>query len=153
MSAYCEPIRIYDWNQKQPRDSWSDSVEAQTYIERSLVQALAITLAEVRASAHPIPAESSLEKRFEEQAERWKRETAHLSSPNQLMMHPSYQAILGMGERVVPLLLRDLRDNRRPWFSALSYLTTENPIKPADSGKMDKMIAAWTAWGKTKGLL
>jgi hypothetical protein len=70
-----------------------------------------------------------------------------------MMMHPSYQAILGMGDKVVPLLLRDLQNKRRPWFWALSYLTTENPINPSDAGKIDKMIAAWVRWGKAKGLL
>lgn len=69
------------------------------------------------------------------------------------MMHPSYQAILGMGWKVVPFLLRDLQQNRRAWFGALSYLTRANPIKPKDAGKMDKMIEAWVQWGRDKGLL
>src|SRR5207249_10087554 len=43
-------------------------------------------------------AEAQLEKRFREQADKWERETQHLSSPTQRIMHPSYQAILGMGQ-------------------------------------------------------
>src|SRR5258708_34369404 len=38
----------------------------------------------------------TLEQRFCEEAEKWGRETAHMSSPLQKMMHHSYQAILGM---------------------------------------------------------
>lgn len=95
----------------------------------------------------------SLEMRFSAEALKWESETEHISSPNKRMMHPSYQAILGMGKDVIPLLLRDLRDNRRAWFSALSYLTTENPINREDAGKMDRMIDAWVNWGRSRGLL
>jgi hypothetical protein len=99
----------------------------------------------------------SLEERFREQAEKWQQETEHLSSPTQRIMHPSYQAILGMGQErkqdVIRLLIRDLRQNRRAWFWALSYLAEDNPISPKDAGKMDKMIRAWVEWGKAKGIL
>lgn len=99
----------------------------------------------------------TFENQFYEQANKWARETAHLSSPTQRMMHPSYQAILGMArddeETVIRLMLQDLRDNRRLWFWALSYLTKENPIKDADAGKLDKMIKAWVDWGKQRGKL
>ena len=94
----------------------------------------------------------SLEQRFREQAEQWGHETGHLSSPFQRMLHPSYQAILGMAqenkEPVIRLLLDDMQKTRRPWFLALSFLTQENPIKQADAGKIDRMIAAWVEWGK-----
>lgn len=100
---------------------------------------------------------SPLEKRFEEQADKWSRETVHLSSPTQMMLHPSYQAIMGMAREdeqgLIRLMLRDLRDNRRLWFWALSYLTNDNPIKPTDAGKLNKMIDAWVKWGTVRGLL
>jgi hypothetical protein len=96
-----------------------------------------------------------LEERFREQADKWRRETEHLSSPAQMMMHPSYQAILGMAqgheEDMIRLMLRDLRDNRTPWFWALSYLTHDNPIQRSEAGKLDKMIKAWVDWGKARG--
>lgn len=98
-----------------------------------------------------------LEERFQEQANKWEQETAHLSSPLQRMMHPSYQAILGMGaERkwdLVRLLLLDMRQNHRDWLLALSYLTQANPINPKDAGKTDKLVNAWLNWGKEQGLL
>ena len=98
-----------------------------------------------------------LEERFRQQADKWRRETEHLSSPTQMMMHPSYQAILGMAQEnkdlVIRLLLRDLEENRGPWFWALSYLTQDNPIKQKDAGKIDKMIKAWVIWAKERNLL
>jgi hypothetical protein len=98
--------------------------------------------------------QSTLKERFSKLARQWGDETGHLSSPNQKMLHPSYQAILGMGQEhrdeVIDLLLQDLKDNRRPWFWALSFLAQTNPITPADAGRMDRMIDAWVRWGKTR---
>ena len=107
----------------------------------------------------PKEPEPTLEQRFREAAEKWDRETAHLSSPLQKMMHPSYQAILGMSaespenkRQIIRLLLRDLKSNGRDWFLALSYLTQQNPINPKDAGKTSKMIASWVSWGENQGL-
>jgi hypothetical protein len=98
---------------------------------------------------------ATLRRRFHEQADKWACETAHLSSPTQMMMHPSYVAILGMAreneDEIIRLMLHDLQDKRRLWFWALSYLTKENPIKQTDAGKLDKMIQAWVVWGKQRG--
>lgn len=101
--------------------------------------------------------DKTLEQRFYEQANKWRLETQHLSSPLQRMMHPSYQAILGMAAddkaKVVSLLLHDLQDKHGDWFLALSYLTQENPINPNDAGKTDKLVSAWVKWGQRRGLL
>ena len=99
----------------------------------------------------------SLAERFRTQADKWARETQHLSSPSQMMAHPSYQAILGMAQEnkreIIRLLLLDLQKNRRKWFWALSYLTQDNPITPSDAGRIDKMISAWVNWGHLHDLM
>jgi hypothetical protein len=101
--------------------------------------------------------EISLAERFRTQADKWARETQHLSSPTQMMAHPSYQAILGMAmenkREIIRLLLLDLQRNRSKWFWALSYLTQDNPITPSDAGKMDKMISAWVNWGRERDFI
>lgn len=106
------------------------------------------------APLHGLRAIESLEERFRKQADKWRRETEHVSSPSQMMMHPSYIAILGMAhgheEEMIRLMLRDLRDNRTPWFWALSYLTHDNPIQDSEAGRLDKMIKAWVDWGKAR---
>ena len=138
-------VARYDWS-----ESASDAEFDRTLRDGWVMPA---ALQEVCA----VEIERSLADRFFEQADKWRRETEHLSSPTQMMLHPSYQAILGMAREdeseLVRLMLRDLRDNRRLWFWALSYLTKENPIKPADVGKLDKMIKAWVNWGLEKGKL
>jgi hypothetical protein len=99
----------------------------------------------------------SLEEQFLKHAEHWQTETAHLSSPSQMMMHPSYQAVLGIAQEnkneVIRLMLTDLRDKRRLWFWALSFLTKENPITALQAGKIDPMISAWVKWGHAKGII
>jgi hypothetical protein len=97
--------------------------------------------------------EKSLEEEFHEQADKWERETRHVSSMTDVVMHSSYQAIIKMGPDVIPFLLRDMEENRRFWFTALSYITGENPVKPRDAGRVDRMATAWLKWGKEKGLL
>jgi hypothetical protein len=103
--------------------------------------------------ATPVAIALDTEEQFVMHADKWDKETAHLSSTAQIMGHPNFQAILLMGDKVIPFMLRDLEKNRRMWFSALTYLTGENPVSAKDSGKMDKMIRAWTAWGKQRGLI
>lgn len=96
--------------------------------------------------------ELTLKERFLVQAKKLRRETQHFSSPGQRMMHPSYQAILGMGNEhpreIIRLMIEDMQQHRTPWFWALSYLAQDNPISQSDAGKTDKMIKAWVDWEK-----
>jgi hypothetical protein len=146
-SPYCPPIRISDWSEPEPSLDW------RVRRGKNPDPAKLALIDEAVAKAFMFVHHSALEQRFREQAERWQRETRHLSSPTQKIMHPSYQAILGMGKEVVPFMLQDMAQNRADWFLALSYLTQENPIKREDAGKMDKMLASWLKWGNEKGLL
>jgi hypothetical protein len=95
----------------------------------------------------------SLEERFREHAAKWERETRHVSSMTDIVMHSSYQAIIKMGPDVISILLRDMKENGRIWFTALAQLACENPIKPSDAGRVDRMTTSWLKWGKQKGLL
>lgn len=96
----------------------------------------------------------SLTERFYEEANKWSNETAHLSSPTQIQQHPSYQTILNLAvehkNEIIQLMLQDMKRNHRHWFSALYFLTKENPIQPSDNGKIDKMIDAWINLEKQK---
>jgi len=84
---------------------------------------------------------------FVKHAQKWKRETIHLSSPTQKYIHPSYARIIGLGLSVVPLILDDLRKQGGDWFYALRAITGENPIKTSMAGDMPKMTRAWLLWG------
>jgi hypothetical protein len=115
---------------------------------------------QIGSTEQAIVARAKLEADFFKQAEQWGRETAHMSSPLQKMMHPSYQAILGMSAQspenrrdIIRFMLHDLKTGRREWSLALSYLTQQNPINPKDYGRTDKINAAWIKWGNDQGLM
>jgi hypothetical protein len=84
-------------------------------------------------------------------AERWKKETAHLSNIAKKALHPAYQEIIGMGQGVVPLLLAELRREPDDWFWALHALTGANPVPAASRGNVRAMAEAWLQWGLEKG--
>jgi len=160
MIGYCEPIRYEDWHEPDPKSLWAEPRDNTKRGERQARLALAAALSalvKARLAEADKAQEITLHEQFLEQAEKWERETGHLSSPTQRMMHPSYQAILGMGREheleLAALMIQDMQQSGRPWFGALSYLTKENPIERADAGKMNKMILSWVKWGKSKGLL
>jgi hypothetical protein len=92
------------------------------------------------AYAFPWVETSGLEATFLELAAQWERETGMLSLVQKMVMHPAYQRIIGMGQPVVPLILR-----------ALEAITGANPVLPEQRGRLDEMAAAWLAWGRENG--
>jgi len=86
-----------------------------------------------------------LERQFRVEAERWKKETLHLSSVTKMISHPSYRRIMGMGPDVLPILLRELRENPDHWLVALNAITGEDPAPPDST--FDQAVDAWLAWG------
>ena len=98
-------------------------------------------------------ASADLETQFQEHKEKWRNETAVHSSITMKAMHPSYQRIIGMGPQVLPLIMRELRNNPDHWFWALNAITGENPVPPEDAGYIDKMTKAWLDYGKRQGFI
>jgi hypothetical protein len=91
------------------------------------------------------------EERFQHLAGVWRQEVAYLSSVTAMSQHPAYQAIIGLGPDVIPILLRELEHNPDHWFVALHALTGASPVPPEDRGYLDRMAAAWVRWGKEHG--
>ena len=81
----------------------------------------------------------------------WHKAVAHHSSSRIRDNHPAYQEIIGLGQAVVPLLLRDLEINRRHWFTALAVITGADPIPEEDAGNIPRMAEAWLRWGRENG--
>lgn len=92
-----------------------------------------------------------VESKFTALRDRWLSESAFLSSTTEMVLLPSYQAIIGMGPAVVPLLLRELERSVDYWFWALHAITQADPADPKDSGDWKAIAAAWLAWGKSQG--
>ena len=101
--------------------------------------------------ADPATPAENLADRFLRLSDEWKRDTGHLSLISQIAAHPSYQAIIAMGEPAIPLILRDLEAEPNHWFSALSAIAGEGPDIPLpERGDMRAISKAWLKWGKSK---
>ena len=98
-------------------------------------------------------ADRQLEERFNALVRKWKRETIHFSLIQQMVLHPAYQEIIGLGPKVIPLILSELRKEPDFWFWALRALTGEDPITEEMRGDLEAMTDAWLSWGHTHAYL
>src|SRR5260221_158277 len=85
----------------------------------------------------------SIEKRFRDLVREWKDETRFLSSIHDIVSHPAYLRIIGMGNEALPLLVNELRREPDHWFVAMQAITGANPIPPSARGDVEKMTQAW----------
>jgi hypothetical protein len=92
---------------------------------------------------------------FRTLADQWRRETRHISSDHDIALNPAYQRIIGMGDRAIPLILRDLQSNTEPshWFWALTAISQENPIPSDEIGHIQRMRERWLEWGHRRRYL
>jgi hypothetical protein len=91
---------------------------------------------------------------FQQLAQRWHRERGATSSITQMAMCPSYQRIIGMGSKAIPLILQQLEnDSDEPdhWFWALRALTGADPVPAEMRGDMREMARAWLEWAYLAG--
>jgi hypothetical protein len=98
----------------------------------------------------PPPGET-LEERFRRLEAVWNAETAYLSSYTDIVEHPAFRQIVGLGKAVVPLMLRDLAERPQLWVWALPEITGADPVPPGQAGKIAAMTEAWLRWGREQG--
>ncbi len=96
---------------------------------------------------------SQIEQEFHQLAELWRTETGMHSSISKQVQHPAYRQIIDMGEKALPLILRELRERPAHWFSALRAIAKESPVPEGDRTNFEKTKAAWLRWGKDRGLI
>jgi hypothetical protein len=75
------------------------------------------------------------------------------SDPERIAMHPTYQEIIGMGEKVIPMILEQLQVHPHYWFAALEALTGVDPVLEVDRGNLSAMAKAWIGWGEKEGYI
>ena len=88
--------------------------------------------------------------RFETLADEWAQATRFQSSSIEIAMHPAYQQIIGMGPTALPLILDRLSRRTEHWFWALAAISGEDPVDPADAGKVEAMAESWLRWGRAR---
>jgi hypothetical protein len=86
---------------------------------------------------------------------KWKKETGGYSLINQITKNKNYQYIIDMGEKVVPLIFKDLQNEPFYWFEALNQILKpqQDPILKKHYGNIDKMAQDWLKWGKEHNYL
>ncbi len=89
--------------------------------------------------------------RFYNLLETWRGDLKHISSITDAALHPSYQQIIGMGEKILPFILKELESKPLYWFWAVKAITHVDPVPPADKGKVQKMKDAWLKWAQNQG--
>jgi hypothetical protein len=95
--------------------------------------------------------EDSPRQRFERLADEWHKETGHLSSPEDIALHPAYLRIIGMGPAAIPFILDDLRRRGGQWYLALRALTGTSPVTSEMSRSARSVKQAWLQWGEAEG--
>jgi hypothetical protein len=93
----------------------------------------------------------TVEQRFRRLEATWTTETGYLSSYTDIVDHPAFREIIGMGQVVIPLMLRDLEARPRLWVWALPEIAGVDPVPPGDAGNIARMTAAWLQWGRANG--
>ena len=91
--------------------------------------------------------------KFEKLFQKWKSETALLSSATAIIAHPAYRQIMDMGEVALPFMLIKLQQDPQHLFYALYQITGENPVPYEHAGDFEKMTTDWLNWGSKKGYI
>ena len=93
----------------------------------------------------------TVEQRLRRLEATWLTSVGYSSSSTVLRSHPAFQEIIGMGQAVVPLMLRDLEERPRLWVWALPRITGTDPVPAPDRGNIARMSEAWLRWGREHG--
>jgi|GEM_PF-1981092 len=91
---------------------------------------------------------ADIDDQFTELTREWKRETLISSSATEMALNPHYQRIIGLGNRVIPLILKELERELDHWFWALTAITGENPIPAEHAGDLERMRDDWLEYGR-----
>jgi len=95
----------------------------------------------------------SAEEEFEKLASDWRKDTSGSSLNLEIAMNPSYQRIIGMGERALPLILSELDKRTESWFWALHAISGCDPVPEGSRGVREEMRERWLEWGRQSGYL
>jgi len=86
--------------------------------------------------------------RFRQLFARWRKETEVLSSLSQIVLHSSYQQIIGLGAPAIPLILAELQKEPVMLFPALMAISGTNPVPREHRGNVAAMARDWLQWGR-----
>jgi len=99
------------------------------------------------------PYNEEVHRKFLTLAVLWKYDQGPSSSVMDMVIHPAYLQIIGLGRAVLPFLFGQLEREPDHWFFALAAITGEDPVPPESSGNLKAMTNAWLSWGRGHGYL
>lgn len=89
---------------------------------------------------------------FSNLRQQWLDATMFSSSVREIIIHPAYQRIIGLGPRVLPLIFDQLQRGRSGhWFWALAAITGEDPAAGITS--MTEASQRWLNWANEHNYL
>lgn len=97
----------------------------------------------------PIRTDDDVEGLFAELAPRWSSQTTFTSSLTELVMHPDYQRVIGLGFQALPLIMARMVETSEHWMWALKAITGEDP--GAGCGRVSDAVTAWVDWFQRLG--
>ena len=108
---------------------------------------------ELRVSSRPHDPEPDLQERFVRLAAEWRSGRGHSSLSSEMVTHPAYLQIIGMGKSAIPLLLNEMNERPDHWDWALRAITGTDPVPQEAWGKLRQIASAWLAWGAREGYI
>lgn len=77
--------------------------------------------------------------------DQWDDDVMVISSMEQIMEHPHVEALMSLGEDVVPLVIERMKSGNLSWgyFSLLHRLTGVDPVPEEERGKVQAMAQRW----------
>ncbi len=93
-----------------------------------------------------------MHERFEALATKWREATKYTSSTTQMVSRPEYLQIIGMGEAVLPCILRELEREPDQWAPALNAITGVDPVREEDWGDLAAISRTWLEWARARGI-
>ncbi len=99
--------------------------------------------------------DSAVIEEFYKLAGQWKTETQFYSSPSRIKDSEFYDELKGMGQKIIPLIIAELKNRETPayWFPMLIEISGENPVPPHSAGDVSSMVNSWTEWAQNKVFL
>ncbi len=103
------------------------------------------------AESNPYQVPDDVRASFDKLAQEWRTQTRYHSSLTEMVTHPAYQRIIGMGADAIPLMLQELVREPNHWFWALKSISGEDPVPDEIRGDIEAMSRAWLDWGQQHG--
>ncbi len=88
-----------------------------------------------------------VQRQYMELRSRWEGKVAGSSSLIDKEKHPDFQAIVAMGEKVIPVIFEDLVIHPSWIVLALWRIRPDGPEREPVLGEINKMIKVWLEWG------